>query len=135
MGSKQGKHKMEENQQNQDSSNSRSNTDFNNKPYIVVPYVKGMSESCKNTCRKHSIEMHFKGGNTIKDLLVHPEDKDTILQKSGVIHRYKCARVDCEEEYIGNQAEVLQKGSENMRPPSPIHDHYNTTSHDLSQKF
>ena len=77
---------------NQDSSNSRSNTGFNNsKPYIVVPYVKGMNESYKNICRKHGIERHFKGGSTIKDLLVHPKDKDTILKKSGVIYRYNVA--------------------------------------------
>ena len=71
-----------------------------NKPYIVVHYMRGLSESCKNICRKHGIGMYSKGGNTIKDLLVHPKDKNNILQKSGVIYRYKCGMVDCEEEYI-----------------------------------
>ena len=33
-----------------------------------------------------------------------PKDKDTIWKKSGVIYRYKCNRVDCEEEYIGESA-------------------------------
>ena len=62
----------------------RFNTGFNsNKPYVMVPYVKGMSESCRKICRKHGIEMHFKGGSTIKDLLVHPKGRDTILQKNG----------------------------------------------------
>ena len=28
-------------------------TGSNNKPYVVVPYVQGISESCKNICRKH----------------------------------------------------------------------------------
>ena len=32
----------------------------NRKPHIVVPYMKGLSESCKNICRRHDIEMHFK---------------------------------------------------------------------------
>ena len=32
--------------------------------------------------------MHFKGGSTKKDLLVHPKDRDTILQKSGMIYRF-----------------------------------------------
>ena len=45
--------------------------------------------------------MHFRGGSTIKELLVHLKDRDTILQKSRVIYRYKCSRVDCEEVYIG----------------------------------
>ena len=99
---------------NQDSSNTRNNTGFNNNNlYMVVPYVKGMSESCKNICRKHAIEFHFKGGCMIKDLLVHSKGRDTILQKSGVISRYKCDKVDCEEEYIGNQTELWKKGSEN----------------------
>ena len=71
--------------------------------------MKGVSESCKNIYRKHGMEMYFKGGTTIKDLLVHPKDKDTILQKSGVIYRYKCGSVDCEKEYMGSQAEHLQK--------------------------
>ena len=67
---------------------------------MVVPCVKGMSKNCKNIYRKRGIEMHFKGGSTIKDLLVYPKDRDTILHKSGVIYRYKCGSVDCEEEYI-----------------------------------
>ena len=62
-------------------------TTNNKKPYIVVPYVKGLSESCKNICRRHGIEMHFKGANTIRQLLVHPKDKDDILKKGGVIYR------------------------------------------------
>ena len=36
----------------------------------------------------------------------------TALHNSGAINRYKHGRVDC-EEYIGDQAELLQKGSEN----------------------
>ena len=100
---------------------------------MVVPYVKGMSESCKNICRKHSIEMHSKGGSTIKDLLLHPKDKDTILQKSGVIYRHKYGRVDCEEEYIRESGRTLaERLRECMRVPSPIHDHHNTTGHYLS---
>ena len=43
---------------NQESGNNKNNTGINhNKPYIVVPYVKGMSDSCKNICIKHGIEM------------------------------------------------------------------------------
>ena len=64
---------------NNKTNNNNINKDYtgniNNKPYIVVPYMKGMSESYKNICRKHAIEMYFKEGSTIKDLLVHPETK------------------------------------------------------------
>ena len=87
--------------------NSSSIDNKKNKPYIVVTYMKGLSESCKNICSRHSIEMYFKGGNTIKDLLVHPKDRDDILQKSGVIYRYKWGRVDCEDEYIGESGRTF----------------------------
>ena len=74
---------------------------------------KGNSESYKKICRKYGIEMHFRGGSTIKDLLVHPRDRETILQKSGVIYRYKCGRVDYAEEYLGESGRTFKKGSEN----------------------
>ena len=38
---------------------------------------------------------------TIKYLLVVPADKDHITKTSVVIYRYKCDRVECNEEYIG----------------------------------
>ena len=113
---------------------SKNKTDKNSKkPYIVVPYMQGLSESCKNICRKHGVEMYFRGGNTIRDLLVHPKDRDTILQKSYVIYRYKCGRMDCEEEYIGESGgEFVERFREHLRAPSPIHDHHNITGHELS---
>ena len=79
------------------------------------------------------MEMYFRGGNIIRDLVVHPKEKDTILQKSGMIYRYKCGRVDCDEEYIGESGRTFaERFREHMRAPSPIPDHHNTTSHELS---
>ena len=34
------------------------------KPYTVVPYHQGLSESYKNICRKYGIDVHLKGGHT-----------------------------------------------------------------------
>ena len=103
------------------------------KSHIVVPYMKGLGESCKNICRRYGVEVYFKGGRTIRDLLVHPKDKDTILKKSGVIYKYSCGRVDCGEEYIGESGRTFgEKNREHMRSPSPIMDHYNTTGHEVS---
>ena len=75
----------------------------------------------------------FKGGNTIKDLLVHPKCRDTILQKSGVIYRFRFGRVDCDEEYIGKSGRIFaERFREHMRAPSPIHDYHNITGHEVS---
>ena len=104
-----------------------------NKPHIVVSYIKGLSESCKNVCSKYGIQMHFKGGNTIKVLLVKPKDRDTFWQKSGVIYKYKCCRVDCEDEYIGESGRTFaERYKEQMKAPSPIHVLHNITGLDIS---
>ena len=114
----------------------RNNNQGNNnikKPYIVVPYMKGLGETCKNICRIYGVEVYFRGGNTLRDLLVNPKDRDTILKKSGVIYRYRCGRVDCEEEYIGESDRTFgERYREHMRAPSPIMGHQNTTGHEVS---
>ena len=69
--------------------------------HIVVPYSQGTCENFKTICHKYGVQVHFKGGTTLKNLLVSPKDKDTIRKKSSVIYWFKCYRIDCEEEYIG----------------------------------
>ena len=60
---------------NQGPINNTNKAGNNSKPYIVVPYIQDMGGSCKNICRKHVVEIFFKGGNMIKDHLVHPKDR------------------------------------------------------------
>ena len=111
-----------------DSSNS-----LTQKPYMVVPYYKGVSESLKKICGKHGVQVYFKGGHTIKSLLMNPKDQDPILKKSGVIYRYKCGRVDCDEEYIGESSRSFgERFKEHQKAPSPIHDHRNITGHQVT---
>ena len=69
--------------------------------YMVVLYAKGLSESLEKVCSKHEVCVHFKGCNTIKSLPKAPRDKDPITKKSGIIYRYKCDSVECDDEYIG----------------------------------
>ena len=91
-----------------------------NQPHIVVPYHQGLSENFKRTCSKYGVQVHLKGGLTIKDLLMSPKDKDTIWKKSGIIYRYKCNRLDCEEEYIGESARnFTERYKEHLKTPSP----------------
>ena len=100
------------------------------KPDIVVPYHQGLGESYKSICKKYGIEVHLKGGHTIKDLLMAPKDKESLLKKSGVIYRYKCDRVDCDEKYIGELARNFEESfKEHLKAPSPIYDHLNISDH------
>ena len=65
------------------------NNNQEHKSHITVPYHQGLSESFKRTCRKNGIEVHLKGGHTIKNLLMNPKDRDPILKRSGVIYRFR----------------------------------------------
>ena len=71
---------------------------------MVTPYTKAFSESFKNIYNKHGTKVHFKGSNTIKNLLVAPKDKDSMIEESGVIYRYKYDRVECDEVCVGKSA-------------------------------
>ena len=96
---------------------------------MVVPYSQGISESFKNICRRYGIQVHFKGGKTIKHLLVSPKDKDNIKKKSSVIYWFKCDSIDCEEEYIGESARTFgERYKEHLKAPSHQNNNGHTTS-------
>ena len=96
-----------DNNNNKKKPTSSSNISNIKRNYMVVPYTKGLSESIKNVCKKYGIQVYFKGGRTIKDLLVAPKDKDHITKKSGIIYRYRCDRVECDKEYIGESSRTF----------------------------
>ena len=115
--------------------NETSSTQQNNtpKPYITVPYYKGLSESVKKKCSNYGVQVYFKGGTTIKNLLVAPKDKDPMMKNSRVIYSYKCGRVICDEEYIGESSRTFgERFKEHQKAPYPIFDHFNTTGHNIS---
>ena len=104
-----------------------------NQPYMVLPYVRGLSKSMKNICSRYGVQVHYKGGNTIKSLLMTPKDKDHITKKSGIIYRFKCQRMDCDDEYLGESSRTFgERLKEHQKAPSPIHDHHNITGHDIT---
>ena len=113
----------------------KNTTQLNNiqKPYITVPYYKGLSESTKKICNSYGVQVYFKGGTTIKNLLMAPKDQDPMMKKSGVIYSYKCGRVECDEEYIGESSRTFgERFKEHQKAPSPIYDHFNNTGHTIS---
>ena len=102
--------------------NKTSTTQENNipKPYITGPYYNGLSENIRKKCSNYGIQVYFKGGTTIKNLLVAPKDKDPMMKKRGVIYSYKCGRVECDEEYIGQSSRTFgERFKEHQKAPSP----------------
>ena len=113
--------------------NYTSNIRGQNKPYMVLPYVMGLSESMKNISNKHMVQVHYKGGNTIKGLLMTPKDKGQITMTSGIIYRFTCQRVDSDDEYIGESSRSFgERFREHQKAPSSMYDHHNITGHDTT---
>ena len=119
---------------NHNSDNNNGNKNTNNKNIsVVVPYMQRVSERLKKSCNKKGIQVHFKGSNTIRNLLMAPKDKDSKLQKSGVTYRYKCPTINCPQEYIGETGRALgDMLKEHLRAPCPIHQHTSSTGHPIS---
>ena len=56
-----------------------------------------------------------------------------MLYYGGVIYRYKCDRVKCDEEYIGRSARnFAERFKEHLKPPSQIYDHFDTSGHTVT---
>ena len=111
----------------------RTNTNNQKKSYIVVPYYSGLRESIKKIGSKYGVQVYFKGGTTIKNLLMSLNDKDPVQKQSGVICRYQHHWVDCDEEYIGESSKTFgERFREHLKPPSPIYEHSNITGHNVT---
>ena len=102
------------------------NHEVQNKWHIVIPYTQGLCESIKKICDRYGIQTHFKGGRTIKNLLVYPKDKYPMVNQSGAIYWYQCGDLSCDDEYIGETSRTFgERYKEHLKPPSAIHHHSN----------
>ena len=113
---------------------SLANHGVQSKGHIVIPYTQGLCESIKRICGRYGIQTHFKGGKTIKNLLVSPKDKDPMLNQSGAIYRYQCNNLGCDDEYIGETSRTFgERYKEHLKAPSAIHHHSTLTGHTTNQ--
>ena len=56
-----------------------------------------------------------------------------MMKNIGVIYSYKCGRVECDEEYIGESSRTFgERFKEHQKTPSPIFDHFNIYGHNIS---
>ena len=95
------------------------------KGHIVVPYSEGLCETYKTI--KYSVQVHFKGGNTLKNLLMFPKDKEAIT-RSKIIYWYKCGKTACDDEYIGRSSRTFEEQyKEHLKALSLIFEEQNIT--------
>ena len=103
---------------------------------IVVPYSQGLWESYKTIYSQYGIQVHFKGGNTLKSLLMFPNDKDIIMTQSNIIYWFKCGKAKCDDEYTGQSTRTFgERYKEYLKAPSLICENQNTNGHTTVDKF
>ena len=104
-----------------------------NKGHVVISYTQGLCESIKKICGRYGIQTHFKGGRTIKSLLVSPKDKDPMVNQSGANYWYQCGDLTCDDEYIGETSRTfVERYKEHLKAPSAIHHHSSQTGPPLT---
>ena len=80
-------------------------------------------------CGKIGIQVPFKGGNTIKCLLVVSKNRDNVFQKRRIIYRYMFSKMKG-KAYIRESARIFwERYKEHLRDPSSIYDHAKTSIH------
>ena len=91
------------------------------KPYYKTPTPTKHSQRIPpaNLKTNSSPQVHFKGGLTIKNLLVAPKDKDNILKKVESYIDIAVIGWSVMRSILGNQQEPLLKGSRNIKRLPP----------------
>ena len=92
----------------------KTNNSRDQKPHITVPYHQGLSESFKRTCKKYGIEVHLKGGPTIKNLLMAPKIKIQFLRKGESYTDSNATGWSVVKNTLGSQQEILERGLRNI---------------------
>ena len=94
--------------------------------------MPGTGEKFRKPCKKKGIQVHFKGTNTLRQLLGNPKDKDPRNNQIGIIYHYGCPHVDCPCVYMGESGGSLrERVKEHFKAPSSIHLHSTTTGHPM----
>ena len=77
----------------------------------------GLSESYKNICKQYGIDVHLKGGQTIKDHPMSPKDKDPINKKVGSYTGISVTGLIVMMNILVSQLEILKRGWRNISRP------------------
>ena len=83
--------------------------------------------------KKHGVAVHFKGGQTLKNILVSPKDKDDMAKKNSIIYSYSCEGIHYEEGYIGESGRTFgERFKEHLKSPSLIFVHQDRSGHETT---
>ena len=104
--------------------------------YFSVPYYPGLSEEFKRLFKDTTVEVCFKGKDTLRSQLMHPKDKISMALKQNVIYHWTCPSQGCKSEYIGETSRTMgervrEHKSDSTNNKSAIYFHCKQLGHPL----
>jgi len=69
------------------------------RPLVVIPYVQNVSDSVARIMRKYDVPVAMKPYQTLKNVLVHPKDKQNKEEITECMYKVPCA--NCDKTYVG----------------------------------
>ena len=92
---------------------------------VVIPYIRGLSETLKRVYASYGIQTFFKPTNTLRQILVAPKDKTKKEDIAGPIYLIHCkgdttSNRQCRDIYIGETERNLKKRFLEHRRPSSV---------------
>ena len=75
------------------------------RPSVLIPYVEKVSETIARIMKKYNVPCAVKPWVTLKNVLVHPKDREDKEQTTECV--YKVPRASCVKTYIGETGRKL----------------------------
>ena len=75
-------------------------------PFVVLPYVRDVSEKISRVLRNNGVKVGYKPLNVLRSCFPRPKDKPPALQYRGVVYRVTC--VECSFVYYGQTDRALE---------------------------
>ena len=74
--------------------------------FVVLPYVRGVSERISRVLRKNGLKVGYRPLNVLRACFPRPKDKRFALQYRGVVYKVGC--IDCNFVYYGQTDRALE---------------------------
>ncbi len=116
-----------------DNSENSGQNSVKSKCFVVMDYIKGLSERIREILKRKGVQVYFKSSNTLRNILVSPKEKDPKGFKQDIVYHIPCNYDSCSASYIGETCRMLEERIKDhiTDPNSSIKQHHITTGHPL----
>ena len=81
-----------------DANNRANPADYTASNFVILPYIKGVTEKIYRALKKENVKVCYKPTNTLSQQFTKPKDKSPPEQTNGVVYKICCE--DCDFVYL-----------------------------------